>query len=387
VKVRLGEVASILAKQVDPRQAEYATLPLINGENIESGTTRLLFRRTAADQGVISGKYLVATGDVIYSKLRPYLRKVVVATEPGLCSADSYPLRPDLRVLDPQWLAWMLVSNRFTRYATDASARARMPKLNREQLFAYEFQLPAPDVQRRTAAQLSDQLAAASRTRDLASERKPTVGLLRRRVLDDTFATAVATGQTSRALRDVLQPRNEITHPRDDPTGDAMFVGLEHIESNTGRRIGGQTIRLEDLTGRKARFHPRDIVYGYLRPYLNKVWLADSVGFCSVDQYVFKVNPSKADAEYLAQFMRSSHYLSSAPIESTPGQLPRIRTEEVLAVPVPLPELGVQRRMAANLRRHLAMIDAMEASIRAEQEAIEALPAALLGRAFDDVAV
>lgn len=161
--------------------------------------------------------------------------------------------------------------------------------------------------------------------------------LLRRRVLDDTLAHASGAIQAPRTLRDALRPRNEIVHPRNNPTGEAIFVGLEHIESDTGYRVGGQTIRLQDLTGRKARFRAGDIVYGYLRPYLNKVWLADSSGFCSVDQYVFKVDRSTADAEYVAHFMRSSHYLSNAPIDSTPGQLPRIRTEEVLTVPVPAP--------------------------------------------------
>lgn len=84
--------------------------------------------------------------------------------------------------------------------------------------------------------------------------------------------------------------------------------------------------------------------------------------------------------------MRSSHYLSNAPIKSTPGQLPRIRTEEVLEVSLPLPELGEQRHIAAELRRRLTTIDIMNASIQAEHEAIEALPAALLRRAFEDLA-
>lgn len=159
-----------------------------------------------------------------------------------------------------------------------------------------------------------------------------------------------------RRLRDVIRPRNEIVHPRDRPSGDFLFVGLEHIEPNTGRRIGSLPVRLEDLTGRKARFRPGDIVYGYLRPYLNKVWVANFDGYCSVDQYVFTAGPSW-DPAFVAAFMRSPQFLELAPIEQTPGQLPRIRLDEVLDVLVRHPPLGEQRRIAARLAQQLASVD------------------------------
>lgn len=156
-------------------------------------------------------------------------------------------------------------------------------------------------------------------------------------------------------LGDVLRVRSEIVHPRDSPHGQARFVGLEHIEPHTGRRVGELEIRLEDMTGRRARFHRGDIVYGYLRPYLNKVWVAEFDGLCSVDQYVLRVDPEIADAQFVGQFMRSHAYLSVAPIEATPGQLPRIRIEEILAVPMPCPPVREQRRMASDLALRLGI--------------------------------
>ena len=160
-------------------------------------------------------------------------------------------------------------------------------------------------------------------------------------------------------LRDALELRNEIVHPRDNPRGEATFVGLEHIEPNTGRRIGSVQIRLEELTGRKARFCAGDIVYGYLRPYLNKVWVADFDGYCSVDQYVFRVRQG-FEARYVAAFMRSPLFLERAPIDETPGQLPRIRTDEVLDVGFPAQAEPRQLDLAVKLegdgRRALGLI-------------------------------
>ena len=66
------------------------------------------------------------------------------------------------------------------------------------------------------------------------------------------------------------------------------------------------------LGGRKPRFYRGDILYGYLRPYLNKVWIAEFDGLCSVDQYVYRVDASVADTEFIAWFMRSPVYLRPA---------------------------------------------------------------------------
>ena len=78
----------------------------------------------------------------------------------------------------------------------------------------------------------------------------------------------------TRRLGDVLVRHNEVIHPG-ERTGEATFVGLEHIEPNSGRRIGSLTIDLGGLTGRKPTFRRGQIVYGYLRPYLNKTSLSE----------------------------------------------------------------------------------------------------------------
>ena len=71
--------------------SSYRNLPHINGEVIETGTGKLLSVQTAAEDGLISGKYLFESGMILYSKLRPYLRKVTIAPCRGVCSTDMLP--------------------------------------------------------------------------------------------------------------------------------------------------------------------------------------------------------------------------------------------------------------------------------------------------------
>jgi type I restriction enzyme S subunit len=140
---------------------------------------------------------------------------------------------------------------------------------------------------------------------------------------------------------------------------------------------------MSELTGRKPRFNKGDILYGYLRPYLNKVWIADFDGLCSVDQYVYVVNEIKADTAFIAWFLRSPIYLERAPIKTTPGQLPRIRTDEVASVELNLPPLPEQQRISTFIADQLEAVKSLRNSLESQLTAINTLPATLLRQAFN----
>jgi restriction endonuclease S subunit len=185
---KLGEVCEITASQVDPKIPEYGVLPHVNGENIESGTCRLLYLNTAAEEGLKSGKYLFDAGDVLYSKLRPYLRKVVIADFRGVCSADMYPIKVNQDVLDAHFLSWVLVSDEFTEYADEESRRARMPKLNREQLFAYEAPIPTLDEQKQIAAFMKDKIEQSKQIISTLESQLAEISRLSASLLREAFA-------------------------------------------------------------------------------------------------------------------------------------------------------------------------------------------------------
>jgi type I restriction enzyme S subunit len=127
--------------QVDPEDGRFSEMILIAPNHIESRTGQVIYTETSADQGAISGKYLCRKGDVIYSKIRPALRKAALADEDCLCSADMYALRPSERLL-PNYLQYFLLSEDFSTWAELESARVAMPKINRETLSAIRIPVP-----------------------------------------------------------------------------------------------------------------------------------------------------------------------------------------------------------------------------------------------------
>ena len=114
----------------------------------------------------------------------------------------------------------------------------------------------------------------------------------------------------------------------------------------------GVNVEMSELTGRKPRFRTGDIVYGYLRPYLNKVWVADFDGLCSVNTPI--PSAAKLPTPDLLHGSCAAHVIwKRAPIGDTPGQLPRIRLEEVAAVQIGLPPLAEQRAVAKRIETEM----------------------------------
>lgn len=141
--------------QVDPRIEPYRSMVLVAPDHIERETGKLLAQRTAGEQGAISGKYVFAPGDIVYSKIRPYLRKAILADFAGLCSADMYPLTPAGDVSGGFMLATLL-GHRFSTYAESVSVRSGMPKINRIELAEFVLELPPLPEQQAIAEALSD---------------------------------------------------------------------------------------------------------------------------------------------------------------------------------------------------------------------------------------
>jgi len=144
----------IVSGQVDPKDKLYQFLPLVAPNHIQQYTGRLLNIETAKEQNAISGKYLFQKGDVVYSKIRPNLRKAFISEFEGMCSADMYALRPKQDKIIARFLLAILLSDHFTSFALTRSVRTGIPKLNRKELSEYKIAIPPIDEQKRICAHL-----------------------------------------------------------------------------------------------------------------------------------------------------------------------------------------------------------------------------------------
>ena len=187
----LADVCDISAKLVDPREAEYLDLAHIGAGNIESKTGTVFDVKTARDEQLISGKFPFDESMVLYSKIRPYLMKVVRPDFNGVCSADIYPLAPKLGKISRDYLYHLLLTPAFTDYAITGSARAGMPKVNREHLFAYAFALPTLNEQQQTAELLDTLFAETERLAEIYERKLAALDELKKSLLHQAFTGAL----------------------------------------------------------------------------------------------------------------------------------------------------------------------------------------------------
>ncbi len=188
VPVELSDVCQISSRLINPKETQYQDWLYVGGGNIESKTGMLVDLKTAAEEGLKSDKFKFDASVVLYNKIRPYLVKVARPDFSGLCSADMYPLVPDLERLHRGYLFFLLMSRHFTNYAIAGSNRAGMPKVNRKHLFAYEFELPSMEVQESIAQVLDSAMFTIEKLRTDMVEGHDEMIALRESILRKAFA-------------------------------------------------------------------------------------------------------------------------------------------------------------------------------------------------------
>lgn len=144
------DIAQRAARQFDPRKDDERP-PLIELENLESGTGRIIGHADLDSQ--ISLKNTFNVGDVLFGKLRPYLRKFAHPDFDGVCSSEIWVLRPMSDVVS-EFLYFLVQSDRFSE-AANMSSGSKMPRADWKTVASTAFPFPHPDEQRKIADALT----------------------------------------------------------------------------------------------------------------------------------------------------------------------------------------------------------------------------------------
>uniref|UniRef100_A0A7C1FTJ4 Restriction endonuclease subunit S n=1 Tax=Caldilinea aerophila TaxID=133453 RepID=A0A7C1FTJ4_9CHLR len=153
--------------------------------------------------------------------------------------------------------------------------------------------------------------------------------------------------------------------------GAKRYIGLEHIEPGNIRiqHFG----KANDVRSLKIAFQKGDVLYGKLRPYLDKAVLAEWDGICSTDILVIKVQDGFL-SEFLAYLLHTSKFIEYAVSTTTGVNHPRTSWKALQKFPIPLPPLAEQREIA----RILQAVDTKIAAEQARRAALEELFKTLL---------
>lgn len=153
-------------------------------------------------------------------------------------------------------------------------------------------------------------------------------------------------------------------------------IGLEHIESGTGRLLDIET----DYEGDGVSFENDDIVYGKLRPYLQKVWLAEFGGNAVGDFFVFRAKEN-AYPHFLKWLMLSSAFTQVANSSTTGAKMPRVSSDFILALHYALPPIEEQRQISDFIDIQTLKYDRIIVKARREVELLNELKLSIITEA------
>jgi type I restriction enzyme S subunit len=169
---------------------------------------------------------------------------------------------------------------------------------------------------------------------------------------------------TKKRLKHVVLLRRSRVDGSED---DRPYIGLENIESWTGKRLGDPAVvdgessaAAGEGTSLSNAFEPGDVLFGKLRPYLAKAWVAEFSGRSTTELLVMQ--PVEVESRFLRYVCLWREFVDAVDASTFGSKMPRADWDFIGNLPVPIPDWPTQRAIADYLDRETARIDALIAA-------------------------
>ncbi len=175
-----------------------------------------------------------------------------------------------------------------------------------------------------------------------------------------------------------------IIEPSSEKAKNLPYLGLESVESGTGKILSSASEVLSDeCKSTTFYFNSKHILYGKLRPYLNKVALPDFEGRCTTE--MIPLSPTEdAAREYLLLILRRQETVNAVMRETTGSRMPRADMTTLLNLKILLPPtIEEQRRIAAILDEQMKAVERARLAVEEQLKAARLLPNAFLRSVFE----
>lgn len=421
VETNLGAVASYGATvKAEPEDLLPDTW-VLELEDIEKDTSKVLQRLTFADRQSKSTKNRFDAGDVLYGKLRPYLNKVTFADQPGVCTTEIVPIKPT-EAVNGRYLFYWLRHPRFLTYVTDVSHGVNMPRLGTDAGRQAPFVLAPKNEQKRIADKLDTVLTRVDAVSARLARVAPILKRFRQSVLaaatsgqltedwrssnadgpvhsqlrqrhnksdpppDNSSLNVPATWRVLRA-QDVVEADANIVYGIVQP-GPKLVTGIPYVQTTDivgGRIQVGSLCRTSvDIAEKYHRSSIRggDVLLGIIRATKVAVVPGELSGG-NISRSVARLRPcSEVVPQFLAIALEAPAVQDWLRAQHRGMDMPVLNLAQVRLAPLPIAPIDEQREIVRRVDTLFAFADRLEARLKAAQTATGRLTPALLAKAF-----
>ncbi|CUT07938.1 type I restriction enzyme, S subunit [Candidatus Kryptonium thompsonii] len=385
--VKLGEVATIERRTVDPRRFPQSTFYLYSIPAYDKGQSP---EKLAGSQ-IGSTKIVIGPGMCLFSKLNPRIPRAWVVTEVpqdgvSVASTEFMPLRPNSSVLDLDYLGKLLVTEGFlSQVRSDVTgATGSRQRLKPEVVLNALIPLPPLSEQHRIVERIEELMERIREAKRLREEAKQDAERLWQAVLAETFprpGDELPEDWRWVKLEEVAVIERHTKKPTDLPP-ELPYVGLEHVESGTGSVDIDKCPPVSSVSSQVYLYDESHVLYSKLRPYLNKVYLPEGKGACTTELLPLKPDPSRVDRHFLAWYLRSPGFVANANAHTTGSRQPRVDLRALVTALIPLPPLSEQKRIVEHLEAVQERIRALKEAQAYTEAELKRLEQSILEKAF-----
>ena len=359
--MKLGDLVKLKTTLVTPDTHNFSKQFYIGVENIESNTGRFLLDTTNTDSIPVSPKYLFSPGDILISKIRPYLNKVMLADFKGICSADIYVLEIDKTKACVDYILSLLKSEFFLRYACINSMRAVIPKINSKVLL--DLQVPCFKISKQQAIANFLDTKTSSINNYLKSKSSELTSLLDSKTHLYNYINNDYKTTRLKYVANVIPGKSLSNKPVLNNPQQVNVVSFKYVLDDNIITSGLQSGNVSSDFLAKNRLEYNDVLitgegdYHLLgRSGLFKDKANSYVAGCGV--YVIRVNQALIDPEFLSIYIRTTtckNYFSTHNLAS--HYPPQISLTDLKNLPVPLIPLPDQKQIAATVKSKISKIN------------------------------
>ena len=351
---------------------EYIDVSSVSNQTFQIEETQLLKGKDAPSRA----RKLVKTDDILFATIRPTLQRIAIIPAElnnQVCSTGYFVLRPNQNI-NFKYLYFYLFSDYFMGQMEALQKGASYPAVTDNEVKSQTINFPPIQQQQRIVAILDEAFEQIAVARANTEKNLQNARALFESHLQSAFGQR-GNGWIRQKLGEVVT-LDKIQHK---PSKPLPYVGMEDIESNTGNFLG----RHEPKKVKSSTFYFNDthVIYGRLRPYLNKVMLPDFEGHCSTE--VFPLKPChKIDRKFLFFWLALNSTKELINATCTGARMPRANMNDVLEFDFYYPELASQKKLVLILEALSLETQCLESLYQRKLTALDDLKKSLLQKAF-----
>ena len=410
--VRLGEISTYSQTKKKINVAEIET-PMwsLDLKDIEKESGKIIRRVMTNDRKISGEKNIFKKGQILYSKLRPYLKKILIAPGNGVCSSELVPFDM-IGNCDNRFIVYVLKSAYVDFLINSVTYGVKMPRVGTDTMINLLIPLPPLDEQKRIVEKIEELLPlveryekAWTRLEELNKKfpldmQKAILGQAIQGKLVEQRAEEGTGQELYKAIQD--EKKNLIEEGKlkkqkalPDITADEIpfeipdtwkwvrlgeistysqtkkkinvaeietpmwSLDLKDIEKESGKIIRRVMTNDRKISGEKNIFKKGQILYSKLRPYLKKILIAPGNGVCSSELVPFDMI-GNCDNRFIVYVLKSA-YVDFLINSVTYGvKMPRVGTDTMINLLIPLPPLDEQKRIVEKIEELLPLVEKLK---------------------------